>query len=175
MKKKCFHTETTVEWMQLIFSQKRAPFKEKPQNPFLPLFIRLISLQLRPALKSPGTTPADCFTCVNIPPENKAGQGGEAGGSARSHGPHGPSISPLQLQKYRFKTQGPAAESHMSGICMGEIALKWVTHDSFALRPRQLRRAKRLLDKYDSPQNRASLQSFFQCGISDISRKIKQY
>lgn len=42
-KKKCFHTETTVEWMQLIFSQKRAPFKEKPQNPFLPLFIRLIS------------------------------------------------------------------------------------------------------------------------------------
>lgn len=40
----------------------------------------------------------------------------------------------LPLQKYCFETQGLAAESHMSSICMGEIAPKWVTHDSFALR-----------------------------------------
>lgn len=36
--------------------------------------------------------------------------------------------------KNTISTQGPA-ESHMSGICMGEIALKWVTHDSFGLSP----------------------------------------
>lgn len=38
----------------------------------------------------------------------------------------------FSFQKYYFNS-GPCRVTHMSGICMGEIGLKWITHDSFCL------------------------------------------
>lgn len=75
------------------------------------------------------TTWADCF------PKHKLSLSGAGRGWSRwltGHTALAWVLSPLF--KNTVSTQGPA-ESHMSGICMGEIGLKWVTHDSFCLSP----------------------------------------
>lgn len=56
-------------------------------------------------------------------------------------------------------TQGPA-ESHMSGICMGEIGLKWVTHDSFCLSPDSCNRPSSYWTNMIRLRTEQSLQSF---------------